>query len=199
MIALVVSRARVDIDKIAGYVERCQTPDGGFCFACVPPGGAMDTYHALMALRLLGRRPARVRAARQWVETTAAKLLPGHPRTVFHLTQAGRLLGVPRATRRRWAAGLGQWRNEKGGFGGWRDVYVEAPSELETTYFAVLAEADLGLGTRRDAVTRFVLSLQNTDGGFGGNGRSALASTSFAVSILARAGHGQHELAPAGE
>jgi len=174
VIALVVSRARVDIDKIAGYVERCQTPDGGFCFACVPPGGAMDTYHALMALRLLGR-------------------------TVFHLTQAGRLLGVPRATRRRWAAGLGQWRNEKGGFGGWRDVYVEAPSELETTYFAVLAEADLGLGTRRDAVTRFVLSLQNTDGGFGGNGRSALASTSFAVSILARAGHGQHELAPAGE
>jgi len=194
VIQLPAREAAVDVEKVVAYIERCQTADGGFFFARVPPAGAADTYHAVAALRILGRKPARTLAVCAWLRRAAVALLPGHPRTVFHLTQAGLALGMNRSLLRRWAAALGGWENERGGFGAWRNLYVEVPSELETTYYAVITGLDLGLEVNRDKVSRFVLSFQNSDGGFGGGGHSTLASTYYAVWILTRLGLESYQL-----
>ena len=188
------SQALLDTDKVVAYIERCQTPDGGFFFARVPPACGMDTYHAVTALQTLERSPSRPQAVREWLKTAAAGLLPGHPRAVFHLTQTGLVLGMRPKVLRRWAAGLPSWENDRGGFGAWHDLYVEVPSELETTCCAVATRLDLDLGVDRERVSGFVLSFQNPDGGFGGNGRSTLASTYYAVATLARLGRETSEL-----
>jgi hypothetical protein len=185
---LTARRPALDLDTVAAYIERCQTSDGGFFFARVPPGGAADTYHALAGLRLLGRETARAGAASRWLRESAGALLPGHPTTVFHLAQAGIALGMPRRTLRRWAASLSSWHNDRGGFGSWRRLYVEVPSELEATHHAVVTQLDLDLEVDRESVIRFLLGFQNPDGGFGGEGRSTIASTYYAVATLARLG-----------
>jgi hypothetical protein len=68
-------------------------------------------------------------------------------------------------------------------------VYVEVPSELEGTYCAVVALQNLGVPLDAKHVATFVQQFQNADGGFGGEGRSILASTYYALATLIRLGH----------
>ena len=174
------------MERIVAYVERCQTPDGGFFFARVPPGGAMDTYHAVKTLQLLGRRPMHDAAVRDWIEDMAGTNLTSNPKPTFHLTGAGLALGIPLPVLRQWAARLYLWQNPEGGFGTWRKVDVEVSSELDTTFCAVSVLLDLDMDFDRKRVAQFVRWFQNADGGFGGKGRSILASTYCAVAVLTR-------------
>ncbi|MBI4302025.1 MAG: hypothetical protein HY664_05425 [Chloroflexi bacterium] len=109
--------AIVDVERIIDYIERCQTADGGFFFARVPPAGAADTYHAIEALRLLGRKPAHWQNARLWLERAAANGLGHDPRTIFYLTMAGLAIDLPTTTLRSWIAPLDAFENPEGGFG----------------------------------------------------------------------------------
>jgi len=88
----------------------------------------------------------------------------------------------------KWATGVYAFENPQGGFGAWKHVDVETPSELESTYFAVTALLDLGQKIKLDTVRQFVLGIRNPDGGFGVNGHSTLASTFYAVALLTRLG-----------
>lgn len=174
------------VERIVSYIERCQTPDGGFFFARIPPGGAKDTYHAVAALRLLGRNPSRSQDVRSWLKAGIANSFSPHPNTVFYLTKTALALRMNSKALHKWAAGLYAFENPQGGFGAWQNVDVETTSELESTYFAIAALLDLGQEIRSDKVSEFVLGFHNPDGGFGGNGRSTLASTFYAVALLTR-------------
>jgi hypothetical protein len=75
------------------------------------------------------------------------------------------------------------WQNKAGGFGAVENVYIEVSSELEETYRAVRILKAIGAIFDEQAVTGFVSSLLNRDGGYGSNGHSTLASTFYATAI----------------
>lgn len=58
---------------VAGWIERCQMPDGGFTWCPSPSiGGVQDvsyTWAALQALSLLGRKPARPDECVEWMQS----------------------------------------------------------------------------------------------------------------------------------
>ena len=183
-----MTKAGIDLDRIAGYIESCQTEDGGFFFARIPPSGGADTYYAVRSLQLLGREPAGAEAVRSWLRESAQGELTANPKGIFFLVETALALSLPVSEVRGWAAGLSDWANAEGGFGAWRNLDVEVSSELDITYRAVVTILDLGLELNREEVSHFVLRFLNMDGGFGANRLSTLASTFCAVQTLSRLG-----------
>jgi hypothetical protein len=183
-----MTKAGIDLDRIAGYIESCQTEDGGFFFARIPPSGGADTYYAVRSLQLLGREPAGAEAVRSWLRESAQGELTANPKGIFFLVETALALSLPVSEVRGWAAGLSDWANAEGGFGAWRNLDVEVSSELDITYRAVVTILDLGLELNREEVSHFVLRFLNMDGGFGANSLSTLASTFYAVQTLSRLG-----------
>jgi len=187
--AITVSRGAltaVGVDKIAAYIERCRTADGGYFFARVPPASARDTYRAVEALHLLGREPAQEEALVAWIREAVRSGLAGQPYGLFYLTKAAVRLGMKTETLRQRAEAVavplltGRRPPTR--------VWVEVSSELEAICLALESCLELGLKVDRARVADFVLDFRNADGGFGASGRSTLASTYFAAVTLARAG-----------
>jgi hypothetical protein len=189
-----LTRVKIDLDRTAGYIESCQVEDGGYFFARIPPSPAGDTYYAVKSLQVLGRQPGNRDAVIGWLRESATEGLLANPKGVFFLVEAGLALGLPKAELRGWTSRLRDFANPEGGFGSWRNVDVEVASELDITYRAVTTLLDLGVELDRDALLRFVYRFINRDGGFGTNGLSTLASTYYAVQMLARLGSGKDEL-----
>jgi len=183
-----LTTVKIDTERIAKYIESCQTEDGGFFFARIPPSGAADTCYAVNSLRLLGRKPVDPEAVIGWLRDAARGSLVANPKGVFFLVETGLVMGVPTTELRRWADRLRGWSNAEGGFGAWRNVDVEASSELDITYRATITMLDLGMGLDYGRLSRFLFRFLNDDGGFGVNGFSTLASTFYAVQILSRLG-----------
>jgi hypothetical protein len=52
------TKVGIDLEQTAHYIESCQTEDGGFFFARIPPSPAGDTYHSVKSLQILRRQPA---------------------------------------------------------------------------------------------------------------------------------------------
>jgi len=183
-----ITAVRIDTERIARYIESCQTEDGGFFFARIPPSGAADTCYAVKSLQLLGREPVDPEAVIGWLRDAARGSLVANPKGVFFLVETGLVMGVPVPELRRWARRLNEWANPDGGFGAWRNVDVEASSELDITYRATVTMLDLGMEFDYAGVRQFLFRFLNDDGGFGVNGFSTLASTFSAVQILSRLG-----------
>jgi len=189
-----MTRPRIDLGRTVEYIENCQTGDGGYFFARIPPSPAGDTYYAVKSLQILGRQPANRDSVIDWLRESATGGLLGNPKGVFFLVEASLALGLPPAELQRWASRLHDFANPEGGFGAWRNVDVEVASELDITYRAVTTLLDLGLEMERDGVLRFLFRFLNRDGGFGTNDHSTLASTYYAVQVLARLGVEKDEL-----
>ena len=183
-----ITAVRIDTERIARYIESCQTEDGGFFFARITPSGAADTYYAVKSLRLLGREPLDIEAAVGWLREAAQGGLVSNPKGVFFLVEAGLAMNIPIPELRTWTRRLRDWANPEGGFGAWRNVDVEASSELDITNRATITMLDLGIEFDYEGVRRFLFRFLNDDGGFGVNGFSTLASTFYAVHILSRLG-----------
>lgn len=85
-------------------------------------------------------------------------------------------------------------RNRAGGFGAYKDLDAEVPSELRDTYRSVKALKTLGAGFDEQGVSHFVLRMLNPDGGYGPKGHSTLASTFYAAAIHGLVGQGTETL-----
>lgn len=179
----------LELRHIVRYVKSRQTPDGGYFFARVPPSGAQDTYHAIKCLRLLGRKPARVAAVKRWLTAAADSGIAHNLRGLYFLSEAYSQLQMSTDPLLRGVDSVWALQNSYGGFGMAGRVYVEVPSELEGTYCAVVTLQNLGVPLDAKHVATFVQRFRNADGGFGGEGRSILASTYYAVATLVRLGH----------
>jgi hypothetical protein len=178
----------LDQRPVVSYVESCQTPDGGYFFARVPPGSAQDTYHAIKCLALLGQRPLGLRAVKSWLRAMADSGVARNLRGLYFLSEVYRELQMSTRPLLKGVDSVWALQNPYGGFGTAGRVYVEVPSELEATYCAVVALQNLGAPVDAKRVAAFVQRFQNADGGFGAEGRSSLASTYYALATLTRLG-----------
>ena len=178
----------LDLQRVVSYVESCQTPDGGYFFARVPPASGQDTYHAVKCLGLLGREPLRLGALKDWLIAAADSGVAHNLRGLYFLSEAYCALQMGTEPILKSVDSVWAVQNPHGGFGTAGRVYVEVPSELEATYCAVATLQNLGASVEAHRVAAFVQRFRNADGGFGGEGRSSLASTYYALSTLARLG-----------
>lgn len=178
----------LDQRPVVSYVDSRQTADGGYFFARVPPGSAQDTYHAIKCLALLGQRPLGLRAVKGWLRVMADSGVARNLRGLYFLSEAYSDLQVSTEPLLEGVNSVWALQNLYGGFGTVERVYVEVPSELEATYCAVATLQNLGVPVDAKHVATFVQRFQNADGGFGGEGRSSLASTHYALATLARLG-----------
>ena len=189
----------LDQRPVVSYVDSCQTPDGGYFFARVAPASAQDTYHVIKCLALLGQRPLGLRAVKDWLSTMADSSVARNLRGLYFLSEAHSDLQMSTEPLLEGVNSVWALQNPYGGFGTVDRVYVEVPSELEATYCAVATLQNLGAPVDGRRVVAFVERFRNADGGFGGEGRSILASTHYALATLARLGysaeHAQETLA----
>jgi hypothetical protein len=178
----------LELRHIVSYVDSCQTPDGGYFFARVPPASAQDTYHAIKCLALLGQRPLGLREVKGWLSMMADSGVARNLRGLYFLSEAHSDLQMSTEPLLEGVNSVWALQNPYGGFGTVDRVYVEVPSELEATYCAVATLQNLGVALDGRRVVAFVQRFRNADGGFGGEGRSILSSTYYALATFARLG-----------
>ena len=178
----------LDLRPIVSYIEARQTPDGGYFFARVPPASAQDTYHAIKCLGLLGRKPLRLGAVKDWLSAAADSSIARNLRGLYFISEAYSDLQMSTEPLLKGVPSVWALQNPYGGFGTVGSVYVEVPSELEATYCAVVTLQNLAVPLDARPVAAFVRRLQNPDGGFGRAGRPTLASTYYALATLTRLG-----------
>jgi hypothetical protein len=186
MVSTIIATLGLDVSRVAGYVESCRVPDGGYFFAQISPASAQDTYFALACLRLLGQEPQNVAGVKRWVEEwrrTPSNVASVHG--VYLLCGLLEELGEGLGLARPYARLVADSENSVGGFGAYEDVYVESASELQATYEAVSVLARFGCPLNRDRIEGFLSRFRQPDGGFGVL-RSTVPSTYYASATLAQ-------------
>jgi hypothetical protein len=170
--------------KVVGYIEGCHLEDGGYCFFRMPPSSGMDTYFAVKSLSILSVKPDRPEAIASFflndVKEGTLGGIPGIFITVEVLNDLGRMTDDLRSYA--WQQIMLR-QNMAGGFGALDNIYIEVPSELEETYRGTRILRTIGADFDEHRITDFVSSKLNLDGGYGGEGRSTLASTFYATGI----------------
>ena len=170
--------------QLIEYIESCQVEDGGFFFARVPPSSAVDTYFAVKSLHMIGEKPRRPWAIVDYFLNRAKNNSIYGLGDIFAAVEVMNELDqkmIPSLRDR--AQRIRHLQNKAGGFGAIENIDIEVPSELEDTYRAIRALGIIGTDFDEQKAARFVSSLLNPDGGYGGHGFSTLASTFYATEI----------------
>jgi len=171
--------------EVVKYIERCHLEDGGYFFARVPPSNGLDTYFAVKSLSILGVKPDRPEAIADFflddVKESSIGGMTSTFLTVEVLNELGRLTNKIKNYAQTRIMAL---QNKAGGFGAYKDIDVEVPSELQDTYRAVRVLKIIGADFDREKVHHFTFSFLRPDGGYGARGQSTLASTFYATEIL---------------
>ena len=170
--------------EVAKYIDRCHLEDGGYFFARVPPSNGLDTYFAVKSLFILGVKPERPDAIASFFLNDVAEGTLGGITGIFITVEVLNKLGrLPDDLRSYARQQIMLRQNMAGGFGALDNIYIEVPSELEETYRAARILRTIGADFDERRITDFVSSKLNLDGGYGGEGRSTLASTFYATGI----------------
>lgn len=167
------------------YVASCRLADGGYFFARVMPSSLRDTYFALECFRVGGQQPPQPEETVRFLLDRYQNEPPASIYGIFFLVEGLALLGF--LVDRQLAAcaeQVYQTQGREGGFGATPALDVAVSSELETTFLAVKVLATLRQPVDADRVGGFIMALRNPDGGFGSHGRSALATTYYALATL---------------
>ena len=170
--------------QVVRYIEHCHLEDGGYFFARVPPSSGLDTYFAVKSLSILGVKPDRPDAIADFFLNDLKEGTLGGMTGVFLavevLNELGRMTDELKSYAKRRIMAL---QNEAGGFGAYKDIDVEVPSELQDTYRAVRVLKIIGIDFDREKVNRFTFGFLRPDGGYGARGQSTPASTFYATEI----------------
>jgi hypothetical protein len=170
--------------QLIEYIESCQVEDGGFFFARMPPSSARDTYFAVKSLHMIGEKPRRASAIVDYFLNRAKNNSLYGLSEIFAAVEVMNELDQKMvANLRNRAQSVRHSQNKAGGFGAIENIDIEVPSELEDTYRAIRTLQIIGTDFDEQKVARFVSSLLNPDGGYGGHGFSTLASTFYATEI----------------
>lgn len=174
----------LSIKKAAEYIESCHLEDGGYFFARVLPSSNYDTYFAVKTLCMLGFRPPNAESIVEFYMRQIRQRTLSTISGIFTAIEVMREIGQISDNIRKYAQEhiLGQL-NRSGGFGTMENIYVEVTSELEETYRAVKVLKIIGSTFNELAVINYVSRFLNSDGGYGLNGHSNLASTFYATEI----------------
>lgn len=151
----------------------------------------MDTLFAVKSLSLLGIKPRRpeqiTRFFLRQIQEGSLGGIAGLFCAAEVLNELHRMTDEFRSYAKQRITPL---QNKAGGFGAFKNVYIEVPSELEETYRAVNVLKTIGAGLNKEKIARFVSRFLNPDGGYGSKGHSTLASTFYAIGIHGLLGTG---------
>jgi hypothetical protein len=169
------------------YVHSCQTEDGGYFFARVPPSSLQDTFFAARILKMLGQQPHRIKAIEHFVLSFQNDYEAQNIHALYlasgTLVALGKSIEILRSASK---AGFERFKVQR--FDRFDNINVEVVSELKMIFEAVSLFLRFDLPVNKDAVARCILSLANKDGGFGYRRYSTLATTYLAVQSLALMG-----------
>ena len=170
--------------KVVNYIERCYLDDGGYFFARIPPSSGTDTYFAVKSLAILGVKPSYPEAVANFFLRRIKEATLGGIAGIFNAVEVINELGqITDDLKSYTQEQIIARQNKVGGFGALENIYIEVSSEFEETYRAVRILKAIGATFDEQAVSGFVFSLLNRDGGYGRNGHSTLASTFYATEI----------------
>ncbi len=171
------------------YIHSCQTEDGGYFFARIPPGNLRDSYFAVKTLRLLGKQPRQPAAVERFVTNHLREITGSPVHTCYRALEIIKALGKDLMLSRYQGEAVRASLDVLNGVSDPATLYIEVVSELEQVFEAVSVLAHLGIPFDRKAVAGIIASLSNMDGGFGSQGNSSLATTYYAVRTLALLAH----------
>ncbi|MEM2940826.1 MAG: prenyltransferase/squalene oxidase repeat-containing protein [Thermoproteota archaeon] len=166
---------RILLKRVVQYITMRQNDDGGYTSVQYTDSTLYDTYLALETLSMLGVNPPRLEDTEKWVKNYNAINI----RDYYLVNKIFMRLKQPLIDVSKQVLKL---MDSTGRFGA-SEIDVETVSELETTFMCVELMNMLNIRRHSDKIVEFVLSLRNTDGGFGVNG-SSLSSTFYALNIL---------------
>lgn len=170
--------------QVVSYIESCHLDDGGYFFARILPSSPLDTYFAVKSLKILNTEPQRSHAIVSYFLSRLKDHSLDNLRGISLAAEVLSELKYPVDDLKTRVPKVLSLQSKDGGFGTVKNLYVEASSELETTYEAVRTLRVLGGEFNERGVASFVLGLLNPDGGFGTQGHSHLATTFYATEIL---------------
>jgi hypothetical protein len=176
-------------ERALQYIHSCQTEDGGYFFARIPPGSLRDSYFAVKALRLLSRTPQQAEAVERFVWAFLRKIEDNPVHTSYLAIEILNDLGKDLEALRHQSEAIEAPLAALDRVSDPSTLYIEVVSELEQVFEAVSVLLYLGIQFNRKAVVEFIGSLSNKDGGFGSRGHSSLATTYYAVKTLATMAH----------
>lgn len=170
--------------KIISYIQKCHLEDGGYFFARIPPSSGMDTYFAIKSLVMLDEKQDNIEKTglflKSGIESGSLNNLTGIFLTAEILSE---LDMINNAFIRHAFKLVQSSKNELGGFGAYKNVNVETPSELQDTYRVLKTLEITGCEINREELLEFTNRFLNPDGGYGANNYSTLASTYYATEI----------------
>jgi hypothetical protein len=173
----------------ANYAHSCQVEDGGYFFARIPPGSLRDTYFAVRILHMLNEGPRRIGDLKDFLRSSLREQTNKDAHALYLFNETLGLLGEDSGLLRPAVEGLSESSENLAAAADLDGLYLEVVSELEQVLELVSLLQSFHLSFDRARIMDFVLSLQNSDGGFGGQGISTLATTHYAVRILSMLEH----------
>lgn len=168
-------------EKALQYVHSCQTKDGGYFFARIPPSSLRDSYFAVKTLRMLGQSPRRTATLERFVWSFLQEFEGNSVHTYYYAFEIIKDLGEDLEPLRHKSEVIEASLTALDGVSDPSTLYIEVVSELEQVYEAVSILEHLDIPFDRTPVVRLISSLLNGDGGFGGLGDSSLPTTHYAV------------------
>lgn len=171
--------------KALQYVHSCQTEDGGYFFARIPPGSLRDSYFAVKSLQMLGERPRRPADLEYFVRSFLQETVGNPVHTGYLATEIFNCLSKDLEPLRQQTQVIEASLTALQEVTDSRSLYLEVASELETIFEAVSVLLNLGVSFDRTAAIKLIASMSNKDGGFGSRGSSSLATTYYAVRTFA--------------
>jgi len=163
------------------YIHTCQTEDGGYFFARIPPGSLRDSYFAVKTLRMLGQSPRRPAALERFVRAYLQEDAGNPVHTSYLAIEILKALGEDLEALRHRSETIEAPLAALDGVSDPSTLYIEVVSELEKLFEAVSVLVHLGVPFDRTAVVGLIASLSNKDGGLGSRGNSSLATTYYAA------------------
>ncbi len=172
-------------DKALQYIHSCQTEDGGYFFARIPPGSLRDSYFAVKTLRMLGQRPRRPAGVKRFTWSLLQEVVGNPVHTSYLAIEIMKDLGEDLEPLLHQSETIAVPLAALDGVSDTATLYIEVVSELEQVFEAVSVLVHLGVPFDRTAVVGLIFSLSNRDGGFGSRGNSSLSTTYYAARTFA--------------
>jgi len=169
--------------RIIKYVIERQTSDGGYFFACVPPGSLLDTYYAIKTLNMLETKPPNIELTEDFVNSFQSDYQSGNIHALFLATEVLSALGKSVATFYKFGKSALE-RFNVSQFENYGNLDIDVTSELKPVYESVVVFTNLKIDFQKTQILKLVLALFNKDGGFGRNRNSTLSTTFYALKIL---------------
>lgn len=173
-------------ERTIRYLESCRVAGGGYYFARIPPGSPHDTFYAVATLRCLNTAPRDPDGVAAFFQELFDRDALATPPAIYYAVETLALLGKLTPAWQPLGERLRQLQEPAGGFWVPKNLWVEAASRLENTFYAVGALTRLETPFAAAACASFVT--RELTAALAKGGLPSLATIHDAVAILSLLG-----------